>query len=127
MIRKTTLERRYKVEGAINPKTNGRDEKFDENAGAKRKKSSWVDIIGRSTVGKETLSEDDRRDVLEKGLFFIASQLFVVRPWKVFIESECEEMKTLLIWVLLKKFLMGMLDSKGFNQVASGTKKGWAM
>lgn len=49
--------------------------------------------------------EEESLKVFEIGCFHIASQLFLVRPWKLFIEVELEEMKIIPIWVILNNFL----------------------
>ncbi|KAF5186680.1 Rna exonuclease [Thalictrum thalictroides] len=64
-------------------------------------------------------SEEDRSSVLEKGSLHIASQLVVIRPWKPFVETEGEELKTIPIWVLFKNFPMDLWDAKGFHMVGS--------
>ncbi|KAF5175838.1 Zinc knuckle (CCHC-type) family protein, partial [Thalictrum thalictroides] len=63
--------------------------------------------------------EEDRSIVLEMGSFHVASQLVVIRPWKLFVETESEELTTIPIWVLFKQFPMDLWDSKGFSMVGS--------
>ncbi|KAF5181642.1 hypothetical protein FRX31_028771, partial [Thalictrum thalictroides] len=63
--------------------------------------------------------EEDRSSVLEMGSFHVASQLVVIRPWKLFVETESEELTTIPIWVLFKQFPMDLWDSKGFSMVGS--------
>lgn len=64
-------------------------------------------------------SNEDRERVLETRCFHIASQLFVVKPWHLFVEMELEDMKTIPIWVIFKKFPMELWDEEGFSLVAS--------
>lgn len=52
----------------------------------------------------EPLIKEDRLKVLELRCFHIASQLFIVRPWQLFVEVELEEMKNRTIWVFFKRF-----------------------
>ncbi|KAF5178600.1 hypothetical protein FRX31_031815, partial [Thalictrum thalictroides] len=82
---------------------------------ADTKKTSWSNIIGKGVGGRSV----NVISSLDLGSFFIASQLFVIRPWKLFVENEAEELKTLPIWVVLKRFPMEMLDAEGFNMVGS--------
>lgn len=43
----------------------------------------------------------------------------MVRPWQLFMEAELEDMKTIPIWVIFKKFPMELWDDDGFSIVAS--------
>lgn len=45
---------------------------------------------------------EDKQKVLDMGCFHIASNLFVIQPWHLFIEAEIEEMKTISIWEIIK-------------------------
>ncbi|KAF5203375.1 hypothetical protein FRX31_007038, partial [Thalictrum thalictroides] len=74
---------------------------------------------GESKFSFEFRSEEDRKEVLEMGSLHIASQLFILRPWKLFIEAEFSELKTIPIWVLMKKFPMELWDDEGFGRVAN--------
>ncbi|KAF5193984.1 hypothetical protein FRX31_016428, partial [Thalictrum thalictroides] len=65
----------------------------------------------------EFANEEDRSNVLEMGSFHVASQLVVIRPWKLFVETEGEELRTIPIWVLFKSFPMDLWDNKGFSMV----------
>ncbi|KAF5185520.1 hypothetical protein FRX31_024893, partial [Thalictrum thalictroides] len=67
--------------------------------------------------------EEDRSIVLEMGSFHVASQLVVIRPWKLFVETESEELTTIPIWMLLKQFPMDLWDSKGFSMVRSAVRR----
>lgn len=73
---------------------------------------------GESSFSFE-FSEEDREKVLEVGCFNIASQLFIVRPWQLFVEAELEDMQTIPIWVIFKKFPIELWDEEGFNIVGS--------
>lgn len=53
------------------------------------------------------------------GFFNITSQLFVVRPWQLFMEAELEDMKIIPIWVIFKRFQMELWDEEGFNIIGS--------
>ncbi|KAF5202725.1 hypothetical protein FRX31_007689, partial [Thalictrum thalictroides] len=74
---------------------------------------------GESMFSFEFRSEEDRKQVLEMGSLHIASQLFILRPWKLFIEAEFSDLKTIPIWVVMKKFPMELWDDEGFGRVAS--------
>ncbi|KAF5204181.1 Zinc knuckle (CCHC-type) family protein [Thalictrum thalictroides] len=76
-------------------------------------------VYGDKMFTFEFSNEDDRKAVLDIGSFHVASQLFVVRPWKLFVEAETEELKTIPIWVLFKKLPIELWDRKGFSQVGS--------
>ncbi|KAF5179796.1 hypothetical protein FRX31_030617, partial [Thalictrum thalictroides] len=67
----------------------------------------------------EFQNEEDRSSVLEKGNIHVASQLVVIRPRKLFVETEGEELKTIYIWVVFKNFPMDLWDAKGFSMVGS--------
>ncbi|KAF5193761.1 Dna polymerase iii, partial [Thalictrum thalictroides] len=41
------------------------------------------------------------------------------RSWKLFVEAEMKEMKTVPIWVILKGYPMELWDRKGFSKVGS--------
>ncbi|KAF5206668.1 hypothetical protein FRX31_003744 [Thalictrum thalictroides] len=64
-------------------------------------------------------SEEDRKQVLEMGSLHIASQLFILRPWKLSIKAEFSDLKTIPIWVVMKKFPMELWDDEGFGRVTS--------
>ncbi|KAF5190375.1 hypothetical protein FRX31_020038, partial [Thalictrum thalictroides] len=53
------------------------------------------------------------------GSLHIASQLFILRPWKLFVEAEFNDLKTIPIWVVMKRFPMELWDDEGFGRVAS--------
>ncbi|KAF5202724.1 hypothetical protein FRX31_007688 [Thalictrum thalictroides] len=65
------------------------------------------------------MSDDDRKQVLEMGSLHIASQLFILRPWKLFVEAEFNDLKTIPVWVVMKRFPMELWDDEGFGRVAS--------
>lgn len=64
-------------------------------------------------------SEEDRASSLEHGCFFIAGQLFVVRPWTLLIEQELSELKTIHVWVNLRKVPLHLWNAKGLGKLAS--------
>lgn len=55
--------------------------------------------------------------VLEIGCIHIESQVFVVWPWHLFVKTELEEMKTIPIWVIFKRFPMELWDEERFSVV----------
>ncbi|KAF5177666.1 hypothetical protein FRX31_032747, partial [Thalictrum thalictroides] len=65
------------------------------------------------------MNDDDRKQVLELGSLHIASQLFILRPRKLFVEAEFNDLKTIPIWVVMKRFPMELWDDEGFGRVAS--------
>lgn len=65
------------------------------------------------------VSDEDRSKVLEIGCIHIASQLFVLIPWQLFMEAELEEIKTIPIWIIVKRFPIGLWDDKGFSVVVN--------
>ncbi|KAF5187491.1 hypothetical protein FRX31_022922, partial [Thalictrum thalictroides] len=85
----------------------------------KLKNTFTMKVYGDKMFTFEFSNEDDRKAVLDIGSFHVASQLFVVRPWKLFVEAETEELKTIPIWVLFKKLPIELWDRKGFSQVGS--------
>ncbi|KAF5199868.1 Rna exonuclease [Thalictrum thalictroides] len=64
-------------------------------------------------------NEEDMSNVVEMGSFHVASQLCIIRPWKLFLEDEVREMKTIPIWVILKQFPLELWDNEGFSMVCS--------
>ncbi|KAF5208173.1 hypothetical protein FRX31_002240 [Thalictrum thalictroides] len=65
------------------------------------------------------MNDDDRKQILELGSLHIASQLFILRPWKLFVEAEFNDLMTIPIWVVMKRFPMELWDDEGFGRVAS--------
>ncbi|KAF5194502.1 hypothetical protein FRX31_015911 [Thalictrum thalictroides] len=87
-------------------------------------KPSWSSILGRQTYGEtiysfKFMSDDDRKQVLEMGSLHIASQLFILRPWKLFVEAKFNDLNTIPVWVVMKRFPMELWDDEGFGRVAS--------
>ncbi|KAL5714608.1 hypothetical protein ACHQM5_016544 [Ranunculus cassubicifolius] len=76
-------------------------------------------LYGRKSYSFEFENEDDRAQALEMGNFHIASQLFLVRPWKLFVEADLKNMETLPIWVLFKKVPEELRDDDGYSRIAS--------
>ncbi|KAL5699693.1 hypothetical protein ACHQM5_030562 [Ranunculus cassubicifolius] len=60
-----------------------------------------------------------RSKVLEKGSFFIASFVFYIRPWRLFVEQDIKELSTVPIWVLFERFPIVLWDKEGFSRVGS--------
>ncbi|KAL5709228.1 hypothetical protein ACHQM5_019940 [Ranunculus cassubicifolius] len=79
--------------------------------------------FGEHSYSFEFPNENARDDALEIGSFHIASQFFLVQPWRPFIEADLHELKTMPIWVILHKFPNDMWDELGFSQVASAIGK----
>lgn len=67
----------------------------------------------------EFKSDEDREKVLEIGCLHVVSQLFVVRLWQLFVESQLEDMKMIHIWVIFKKLPIELWDDEGFNIIGS--------
>ncbi|KAF5199887.1 hypothetical protein FRX31_010524 [Thalictrum thalictroides] len=59
---------------------------------------------GESMFSFQFSSDEDRKQVLEMGSLHIASQLFILRPWKLFVEAEFNDLKTIPVWVVMKIF-----------------------
>ncbi|KAF5196945.1 hypothetical protein FRX31_013469 [Thalictrum thalictroides] len=74
---------------------------------------------GESIFSFQFSSDEDRKQVLEMGSLHIASQLFILRPWKLFVEAEFNDLKTIPVWVVMKKFPMELWDDEGFGRIAS--------
>ncbi|KAF6154882.1 hypothetical protein GIB67_018319 [Kingdonia uniflora] len=64
-------------------------------------------------------NQEDREKALEAGSQHIASRLFILRPWRPFIEVEKLELSTIPIWVVLKNVLINMRNHGGFGRIAS--------
>ncbi|KAF5175149.1 hypothetical protein FRX31_035263 [Thalictrum thalictroides] len=73
---------------------------------------------GETMYSFKFMSDDDRKQVLEMGSLHIASQLFILRPWKLFVEGEFNDLKTIPVWVVMKRFPMELWDDEGFGRVA---------
>ncbi|KAF9589266.1 hypothetical protein IFM89_022184 [Coptis chinensis] len=58
-------------------------------------------IADRDLLYFKFVNEEDRKMVIEHGPLFIASRIFVVRPWSESIEQHQNKMKSLPIWVKL--------------------------
>lgn len=57
----------------------------------------------------------DKEKVLDMEWFHIASNLFIFRPWQLFVEAEIEEMKIIPIWVIVRRLPMELQDEDGFS------------
>ncbi|KAF6163527.1 hypothetical protein GIB67_002532 [Kingdonia uniflora] len=64
-------------------------------------------------------SSEDRDRVLEMGSQFIANRFFIIRPWRPFIETEEYTLKTIPIWVNLKKVPSHLLTPHGIGKISS--------
>ncbi|KAF5175410.1 hypothetical protein FRX31_035002 [Thalictrum thalictroides] len=64
-------------------------------------------------------SDEDRKQVIEIGSLHIASQLFILTPWKLFVEPKFNDLKTISVWVVMKKFPMELWYDAGFGRVVS--------
>ncbi|XP_026443835.1 uncharacterized protein LOC113343983 [Papaver somniferum] len=76
-------------------------------------------LHGDSIFVFEFQSSEDRIAALEHGCFFIGGQLFVVRPWTLLIEQELTELKTISIWINLRKVPLHLWNAKGLRKLAS--------
>ncbi|KAL5725828.1 pectinesterase [Ranunculus cassubicifolius] len=76
-------------------------------------------FYGRKSFSFAFEDEEDKAQALEFGNFHIASQLFLVRPWKLFVEADLKNLETIPIWVLFKKIPEELWDDEGFSRVAS--------
>ncbi|KAF5194559.1 Rna exonuclease, partial [Thalictrum thalictroides] len=74
---------------------------------------------GETMYSFKFMSDDDRKQVLEMGSLHIASQLFILRQWKLFVEAEFNDLKTIPVWVVMKRFPMELWDDEGFGRVVS--------
>ncbi|KAF5177959.1 hypothetical protein FRX31_032454, partial [Thalictrum thalictroides] len=78
----------------------------------KLKNNFIMKAYGETMFSFQFRSEEDRKAVLEMGSLHIASQLFILRPWKLFIEAEFNDLKTIPIWVVMKKFPIELWDDE---------------
>ncbi|KAF6138637.1 hypothetical protein GIB67_032531 [Kingdonia uniflora] len=62
---------------------------------------------------------EDREKVLGMGPQYLASRLFVIRPWRPLIENEINELKSVPIWVNLWNVPSYMWTDKGLSAIAS--------
>ncbi|KAF6156099.1 hypothetical protein GIB67_007474 [Kingdonia uniflora] len=62
---------------------------------------------------------EDREKALEAGSQHIASRLFILRPWRPFIEVESLDLTTIPIWVVLKNVPVNMRNHEGLGRIAS--------
>lgn len=72
--------------------------------------------FGQRMFSFESDTMEDKQKFLDMG---IASNLFVIRPWQLFVEAEIEEMKTIPIWVIIKRLPIELWDEDGFSVVRS--------
>ncbi|KAF6172969.1 hypothetical protein GIB67_006345 [Kingdonia uniflora] len=64
-------------------------------------------------------SSEEMEGMLKMDPQSINSVLFVIRPWRPFIETEDSELKTIPIWVNLKKVPVHLWTSHGIAKIAS--------
>ncbi|KAF6137402.1 hypothetical protein GIB67_036439 [Kingdonia uniflora] len=64
-------------------------------------------------------NDEDRERVLEMGSFHLASRMFILRPWRPFIEFEPTEVSFIPIWVILKDVPDQFMNAKGIGLIAS--------
>ncbi|KAF6155354.1 hypothetical protein GIB67_019880 [Kingdonia uniflora] len=64
-------------------------------------------------------SSEEKDRVLEMGSQFIISRFFINRLWRPFVEIEKSELKTIPIWVNLKKVLSHLWTSHGIGKITS--------
>lgn len=58
-------------------------------------------------------TQEDRQKVLDMGSLHIESNLFVIRPWWLFVEAKIEEIKRIQIWPIVKRLLVELWDEDG--------------
>lgn len=63
--------------------------------------------------------DEDRQTALETGCTHIANKLFIIRPWKPFIEQELVNLKSVPIWVKLFNVPFQFWTAKGLSILAS--------
>ncbi|XP_026378730.1 uncharacterized protein LOC113273184 [Papaver somniferum] len=51
--------------------------------------------------------------------FYISIKLFVIRPWSRTLEKDLEELRTIPIWMNIRKVPLYMCNSKGLRSIAS--------
>ncbi|KAL5710240.1 hypothetical protein ACHQM5_020829 [Ranunculus cassubicifolius] len=76
-------------------------------------------FYGKKSFSFEFANDDDKAQALEIGNFYIASQPFIVRPWKLFIEADLKNLDTLPIWALFKDIPEELRDADGYSRLAS--------
>ncbi|KAL5706165.1 hypothetical protein ACHQM5_024370 [Ranunculus cassubicifolius] len=76
-------------------------------------------LYGKKSFSFEFANDDDKAQALEIGNLYIASQPFIVRPWKLFIEADLKNLDTLPIWALFKDIPEELRDADGYSRLAS--------
>lgn len=69
--------------------------------------------FGQVSYSFELKTEEDRETVLSIGSVYIASQLMLIRPWKIFAEADLQNRSTIPIWVLLRIYLWSCRGRRG--------------
>ncbi|XP_026459012.1 uncharacterized protein LOC113359628 [Papaver somniferum] len=85
----------------------------------KPKGAMQMTIHGESNYVFEFDNEEDRVAAIEYGPVFIASQMFLVRPWHPLIEQEIATMKSVPTWVNLRKVPLHMWNATALSKIAS--------
>ncbi|KAF6145940.1 hypothetical protein GIB67_007959, partial [Kingdonia uniflora] len=62
---------------------------------------------------------EDREKALDTGSQHIASILFILRPWRPFIEVEHFDLSTIPIWVVFKNVPINMRNYEGLGRIVS--------
>ncbi|XP_026428352.1 uncharacterized protein LOC113324246 [Papaver somniferum] len=85
----------------------------------KLKGNFMLTIHGESAFIFYFVDDEDRSTALEHGYLYISNQLFLVQPWHPDIESEIAELKSVPIWINLRKVPLHFWDSDGLSSIAS--------
>lgn len=64
-------------------------------------------------------NDEDHLTAIEFGHVFISSQLFLVRPWHELIEHELADLKSVDMWVNLRKVPLHMWNAASLSKIAS--------
>lgn len=70
---------------------------------------------GEQTFIFKFRSEEDREKVLNWGPLHIASRLFIIRPWRPFIEEDATALSSIPIWVNLRNVPLIFWDPQGLE------------
>ncbi|XP_026409193.1 uncharacterized protein LOC113304326 [Papaver somniferum] len=64
--------------------------------------------------------DEDRVAAIEMGSVTILKKLFLIRPWQLFIEHSIQELKSVPVWMNLRKVPIHLWNAKGLSMIASG-------
>lgn len=78
-----------------------------------------MNIHGEHTFLFKFNDDATRSKVLEIGSIHIASRLFILRPWAPELESEANVLRTIPIWVTMKKIPLFLWNPEGLQKIAS--------